>query len=188
MSTGMRILRLNKLGTPTDWLTREEAATLYVKDQVLWSLGDEELPMYGGINRLGHRSVLWLAPIIACDGDTKHQCFTPALGNRLLFRRDHHLCMYCGFEFGNHELTRDHVVPKVKGGSDRWTNVVSACKRCNLRKGGRTPEEANMELLAIPFKPNIFEFMYLANHRIRGDQMDYLKARFSGRREWAQAA
>jgi hypothetical protein len=44
-----------------------------------------------------------------------------------------------------------------------------------------------MELLAVPFRPNVFEFMYLANHRIRGDQMDYLKARFSGNREWQAA-
>lgn len=187
MDRNVRILRLNKTGVPTDWLTREEAATLYAKELVLWSLGDEQLVMHGGYNRLGERSTLSLSPIIACDGDTRHQKFTPALSNRLLFRRDHHRCMYCGMEFHGTELTRDHIQPRSRGGRDRWTNVVTACKRCNLHKGGRTPEEANMELLAVPFRPNVFEFMYLANHRIRGDQMDYLKARFSGRREWEAA-
>lgn len=187
MSNHVRILRLNKSGIPTDWLTREAAATLYVKELVLWSLGDEELLMHGGYNRLGERSVLSLSPIIACDGDTKRHKFTPALSNRLLFRRDHNHCMYCGSPFSAHELTRDHIVPRSQGGRDKWTNVVTACKRCNLHKGGHTPEQAGMELLAVPFSPNVFEFMYLANHRIRGDQMDYLKARFSGRREWLAA-
>lgn len=63
-------------------------------------------------------------------------------------------------------------------------NVVSACQRCNHFKGGRTPEQAGMELLAIPFEPNIFEFMYLANRKILGDQMAYLSSRFSGKRTW----
>jgi len=49
------------------------------------------------------------------------------------------------------------------------------------------PEQANMELLAIPFEPNVFEFMYLANRQIRGDQMQYLKARFTGQRCWEAA-
>ena len=110
-----------------------------------------------------------------------------ALSNALLFRRDGHRCMYCGFEFEHRGLTRDHIVPRVQGGSDTWTNVVTACARCNHHKGGRTPEQAGMALLAIPFEPNVFEFMYLANHRIRGDQMEYLQARFTGRRCWEAA-
>jgi hypothetical protein len=184
----MHILRLNKAGIPTNWLSREEAATLYAKQLVLWSLGDDKLLMRGGHNRMGERSRLWLAPIIACDGDTRHHKFTPALSNLLLFRRDQNLCMYCGQAFSRLELTRDHIVPRSQGGRDSWTNVVSACKRCNLHKGGRTPEQANMQLLAVPFRPNVFEFMYLANHRIRGDQMEYLRSRFSGQRQWLEAA
>ena len=187
MGSNIRILRLNKTGVPTHWLTREQAVTLYAKDVVLWSLGNEQLAMHGGYNRMGEQSVLWLSPIIACDGDTRHHQFTSALSNRLLFRRDHHRCMYCGQEFHGHELTRDHILPSSQGGRDNWTNVVTACKRCNLHKGGRTPEQASMELLAVPFSPNVFEFMYLANHRIRGDQMEYLQCRFSGRRDWLAA-
>jgi hypothetical protein len=201
MSQAVRILRLNKAGLPRAWLSREEAATLYVKDQVLWGLGDEQLRIFGGINASGLRSYLDMQPIIACDGETAQQSFTPCLSNALLFRRDGYRCMYCGRDFaGNHLqsigkstfgrqliLTRDHVIPRVQGGRDSWTNVVASCSRCNHQKGGRTPEQAGMELLAIPFRPNIFEFMYLANRRIRGDQMDYLKARFSGKRDWEAA-
>ncbi len=189
----MRILRLTKSGLPLAWVSREEAATLYVKGQVLWSIGDTPSQMYGGINQLGERSCLSLSSIIACDGDTRKRNFVPALTNRLLFRRDGHRCMYCGLEFdGLHHsgavtLTRDHIRPRVQGGRDIWTNVISACTRCNHHKGGRTPEQANMELLAIPFEPNVFEFMYLANRHIRGDQMQYLQARFSGQRYWQAA-
>ncbi len=182
-----RILKLNKSGLPQSWVSREEAATLYVKEQVLWSLGVDSFRINGGINRCGERSFLTLAPIIACEGTVGKNSFTPALSNRLLFRRDAHRCMYCGLEFDDRTLTRDHIIPRVQGGRDRWTNVVAACARCNHRKGGRTPEQAGMELLAIPFEPNVFEFMYLANRQIRGDQMEYLQARFTGQRCWEAA-
>lgn len=183
----MRILRLTKSGLPLAWVSREEAAILYVKGQVLWSIGDKPSCIYGGINQLGERSYLSLSSIIACDGDTSRRNFVPALSNRLLFRRDGHRCMYCGFEFDDYSLTRDHIRPRVQGGEDVWTNVISACARCNHHKGGRTPEQAGMELLAIPFEPNVFEFMYLANRHIRGDQMQYLQARFTGQRCWQAA-
>lgn len=187
MSSKLRILRLNKAGLPTAWVSREQAATLYVRGQVLWSLGERQFRLYGGINCLGDQSYLDLAAIIACEGDTYLNRVTPGLSNRFLFRRDGHRCMYCGCDFADHELTRDHIIPRVQGGIDHWTNVVAACRRCNHHKGGRTPEEASMELLAVPFEPNMFEFMYLANRQILGDQMDYLAARFSGQRVWEEA-
>ena len=181
------ILRLDKSGLPQAWVSREQAATLYVKGQVVWSLGDSQSRMRGGVNRFGERSVLMLASIIACNGRTRQGDFVPALSNRMLFRRDGNQCMYCGSQFEDRYLTRDHIVPQVQGGPDTWVNVVAACRRCNQQKGGRTPEQAGMALLAIPFKPNVFEFMYLANRHIRGDQMDYLKARFSSQRYWGHA-
>ncbi len=146
----MRILRLNKSGLPQAWLSRQEAATIYARQQVLWSLGDEALKIYGGKNASGEQSFLDLAPIIATGGDTSKRNFVPALTNRLLFRRDGHLCMYCGYDFDDRQLTCDHIIPRVQGGRDKWTNVVAACARCNHRKGGQTPEQAGMELLAIP--------------------------------------
>lgn len=192
--SAIRILRLNNSGLPQAWASREEAATLYCKGLVVWGLGDDILRLHGGINATGQRSVLDVQPIIACRGDTSHYNFTPSLSNAFLFRRDAYQCMYCGKSkmaegAARHSfmLTRDHVIPKVQGGQDTWTNVVTACSRCNHHKGGRNPEQAGMQLLAVPFKPNVFEFMYLANRRIRGDQMQYLQVRFSGRREWQAA-
>lgn len=68
-----------------------------------------------------------------------------------VFTRDGYRCQYCGRE--TRELTLDHVVPRSQGGGHSWENVVSACKLCNRRKGGRTPEQANMKLLNQPRAP-----------------------------------
>lgn len=184
----MKILRLDKTGLPTAWITREEAATLYVKDQVLWSLGSSTSVLMGGYNRSGLRSSVTLFPIVACDGSITGHAINPALTNSALFRRDDYFCMYCGNQFHESELTRDHVMPSSKGGKDVWTNVVASCQRCNHHKADRTPEQANMPLLAVPFKPNPFEYMYLANRQIIGDQMEYLRTRFTRNvRKWQAA-
>ncbi|MFZ9039808.1 MAG: hypothetical protein ACO3DT_17340, partial [Gammaproteobacteria bacterium] len=101
-----KILRLNKAGTPIDWITREEAATLVVKDQVVWALGENAFEIRGGINRLGRQSVLSLPSILASDGSVKLSDFVPPLVNGYLFRRDQYLCMYCGGEFNADNLSR----------------------------------------------------------------------------------
>ena len=180
-----KILRLNKAGTPIDWISREEAATLVVKDQVVWALGENAFEIRGGINRLGKQSVLSLPSILASDGSVKLNNFVPPLVNSYLFRRDQFLCMYCGGEFTADNLSRDHILPVSRSGADSWTNVVTACKRCNHRKANRTPEEAGMQLLAVPFVPNRYEFFYLANKNILSDQMEFLKSQFSKYGTWS---
>ena len=82
------------------------------------------------------------------------------------------------------QLTRDHIIPRSRGGNNEWTNVATACSRCNHQKGARTPEEANMPLLAVPFRPNLYERFYLMNRRILADQMDFLSHHFSDQRNW----
>lgn len=174
-----KILRLNKAGIPVSWLTREETATLMVKELVIWSMGDTVMEIRGGYNRQGVQSVLQLPSIVACDGKVHKECFDPPLENKFLFRRDKNLCLYCGGTFATSALSRDHVHPISKGGRDVWTNVVTSCRRCNNRKADRLPQDANMELLAIPFVPNQYEFLYLSNHNVLADQMEFLSARFS---------
>ena len=89
--------------------------------------------------------------------------------------------MYCARQFTPIQLTRDHILPTSSGGTDRWENVVCACRRCNQFKANRTPEEANMELIALPYKPNNAEYLALTNSsRILGDQMAFLRSQFSG--------
>lgn len=174
-----KILRLNKAGIPVSWLTREQTATLLVKELVIWSLGDTVIEMRGGYNRCGEQSILQLPSIVACNGKVHKENFDPPLENKFLFRRDKNLCLYCGGAFSVADLSRDHVYPLSKGGKDIWTNVVTSCRRCNNRKADRIPEHANMELLAIPFVPNQYEFLYLSNHNVLADQMEFLSARFS---------
>lgn len=70
-----------------------------------------------------------------------------------VFLRDDHRCQYCGNRFLKSHLTLDHVVPIVQGGKKSWDNIVTACKPCNQRKGGRTPAQAAMRLRKKPSHP-----------------------------------
>ncbi len=87
--------------------------------------------------------------------------------------------MYCGNVFLVKELSRDHVLPISLGGTDSWTNVVTACRRCNNHKGGRTPEDARMLLIAIPFSPSRVEYLILRGRKILTDQMEFLISHIS---------
>lgn len=73
------------------------------------------------------------------------------LTRRDVFLRDKFKCQYCGQH--TRDLTLDHVLPRHRGGPHAWDNVVAACKACNHRKAGRTPEEARMHLLKEPYRP-----------------------------------
>ncbi|WP_298815270.1 HNH endonuclease [Chloroflexus sp.] len=80
---------------------------------------------------------------------------------RGVFARDRETCQYCGQQPGRAHLTMDHVIPRSQGGQTTWDNVVTACRDCNHRKGGRTPEQANMTLLSIPRQPQYLAFALL---------------------------
>lgn len=73
---------------------------------------------------------------------------------RNLYRRDKHTCQYCGSRPGTAELSIDHVLPRSRGGRGTWENCVLACVRCNRKKANRTPQEAGLELLRKPARPN----------------------------------
>ena len=83
------------------------------------------------------------------------------LGSRATRRnvclRDDNICQYCETRHPYSELTIDHVIPKSQGGSNDLTNLVACCKRCNQKKGPRTPYEANMVLIRDPFQPHYTE-------------------------------
>ncbi len=70
-----------------------------------------------------------------------------------IFVRDLFTCQYCGRKRQKHELTLDHVLPVVQGGTKSWENIVTACMQCNQKKGGRTPHEARMKLISRPKAP-----------------------------------
>ena len=174
-----RLLALDAHGRILHWMSWQDAACLYARDAVAWTLGDPCMTLHGGTNRwTGRRSVLSIAPIIAARGHAQSRVPdpTPTLTNPALFARDHWMCLYCGADGRRQPLTRDHVVPTSKGGRDAWENVVAACIHCNSRKGNRTPQQAGMPLLAIPFRPSWVEHLILSNRHILADQMAFLKA------------
>lgn len=70
-----------------------------------------------------------------------------------IFIRDKNICQYCGKNFPSPELSLEHVIPKSRGGSNGWTNIVSACNKCNKRKSHKTPKEAGLRLIKEPIAP-----------------------------------
>ena len=170
------ILKLDTSGMPVAWIHWAAGVSLYARHRICWEAGQERFVVQGGIcAHTGRRSRLEIGSIIAvADRSKRFTHGVPLLNNRTLFQRDHNLCMYCGQQFGTSQLTRDHVMPQSRGGQDIWENCVTACRRCNQRKDARTPEEANMKLLAVPFTPNLAEYLILSNRRILSDQMAFL--------------
>jgi hypothetical protein len=170
------ILKLDASGMPVSWIHWQSAVTLYARDRICWETGAERFRIFGGLNACtGQRSSFEIGSIIAvADRSRRHGPGVPLLTNRTLFQRDHNLCLYCGEQFPSSALTRDHVIPASRGGESVWENCVTACERCNHRKANRTPEEANMKLLAVPYIPNLAEYLILSNRRILADQMEFL--------------
>lgn len=93
------------------------------------------------------------------------------LSRQNLFKRDGNQCQYCG---SKKDLTIDHVLPKSRGGQSTWTNLTAACKRCNSLKGDKTPEEAEMPLKKIPFKPSYIMFVRNFSGFTSEDWLKYL--------------
>ena len=113
-----QILRLNLAGQPLEWINWQEAVGLYAREIVAWSLGDVIREVRGGRCRAtGAQSRILLPSILASSGSRlmKPRSTFP-LTNRALFARDQHICLYCGGHFSESELTRDHVVPRSRGG------------------------------------------------------------------------
>ena len=80
----------------------------------------------------------------------------PAFTRFNLFLRDGFACVYCGAD-EKEDLTFDHLIPRSKGGRTTWANIVTACSGCNLKKGGRTPKEADMYPVRTPRRPTMHE-------------------------------
>ena len=94
------------------------------------------------------------------------------LSKKEIFLRDQFTCQYCGKRTQN--LTLDHVVPRRQRGAHTWENVVAACPRCNLRKAGRTPDEANMRLARLPKAPQPNPYRMLQYQAILEEWRPYI--------------
>ena len=184
VSLEQQVLRTDVAGMPLEWVHYKDAVRLYHLEQVAYSCGSHLYTIHGGINAFtGKQSVLHINSIIATHGNTHalvkaRSQYVPPLNNPALFKRDADMCLYCGQQFPRSDLSRDHVTPISQKGEDSWKNVVTACKRCNSHKAGRTPEAAGMQLLAVPFTPSHAEYVYLQGKTILADQMEFLLAHF----------
>jgi 5-methylcytosine-specific restriction endonuclease McrA len=175
----MEVLQLDVSGRPQAWISAREAAVIYACDGVAWTLGDISYVLRGGMQRLtGLQSRIDVHPIIAVRGSVPSRAWrqTPALSNLKLFARDRQVCAYCGHRFHIDDLTREHIVPTSRGGTDSWMNCITACRPCNGHKGSRLPEEARMTLMYLPYVPSLHEDMILRGRRILSDQMEFLLA------------
>jgi len=184
VNLSQQVLRTDASGMPLEWIDYRDAARLYYTDQVAYACGQPLYEIHGGICAVtGSRSVIEVNSIIATIGHSSNHAerrnkYVPPVNNKTLFQRDANICMYCATRFPDRDLTRDHIKPIILGGGDTWPNVVTACRRCNNHKGGRTPEEAHMQLIAVPFVPTYAEYIFLKGRRVLADQMEFLRAHF----------
>jgi hypothetical protein len=183
-----RILIVDSQGQPVRWAALPRAARYYASGKVVNDLGESAFPMRGGLQeRTGSRSECTASSIVMIRGRFRSPNGHARVGlsKHRLFVRDRHTCAYCGLTFHERELTIEHIVPLSRGGRHEWTNVATACRSCNTRKGGRTPEEARMPLLYVPYKVCRNEGFILSNRRILADQMAFLRASLPRHSRWA---
>src|SRR5262249_28907212 len=141
--TESRVLVLNASFEPINICTVRRAIVLVLK----------------GVARTEERSArIWVSPsfkmavpsVIRLVGYIHIPFERKSLSRKNILLRDQNTCLYCSHLFTSQELTLDHVVPRAKGGDSSWDNLAACCRRCNNRKGNRTPEEAGMRLLKKP--------------------------------------
>jgi 5-methylcytosine-specific restriction endonuclease McrA len=186
-----RILIVDTHGQPVRWAALTRAARYYASGKVVHDLGECQFAMSGGLQEpSGQRSQVISSSIVMIRGRHRGPFGRRSVGlSKLrLFARDHHLCAYCGVRFPEHELTVEHVLPVSRGGRHEWTNVVTACRSCNTRKGNRLPEEARMPLLYVPYVVCRNEGFILSNRRILADQMAFLQASLPRHSRWANGS
>lgn len=176
-----QILQLDIQGTPQAWISPEEAAKHYATNAVVWELGDTPLlTLRGGWNvASGKQSLMVISPIIALRGAPKRNLYdvTPTVTKAKLIIRDRHMCGYCGGVFAAKDLQAEHIIPQSRGGAYSFQNLICSCAFCNGKKGARTPEEAGMELIFLPYVPTKTEDMLLQGRSIRADVHAWLAAK-----------
>jgi 5-methylcytosine-specific restriction endonuclease McrA len=141
-----RALVLNQNYEPLNVCSVRRAFVLVFRGKAeILEQGDEPIP--------GSESRSYVTPsVIRLSHFVRRPYPRPRLSRREVFARDGERCQYCGQRGG--QLTLDHVMPKHRGGPHAWENLVTACRECNHRKGGRTPQEARMDLLREPVRPS----------------------------------
>lgn len=139
----MNVLVLNTCYEPLHTISMEKAICLIVKGLA------ETLKATDNVWRSA-RAVFILPSVIRLLAFSKLPKRTTRLGKRNIIIRDEYSCQYCLKKFAPSSLTLDHIIPKSKGGTSKWENLVAACKKCNTKKADRTPQEAGLMLARKP--------------------------------------
>jgi 5-methylcytosine-specific restriction endonuclease McrA len=165
-STG-RVLVLNASFEPINVCTVRRAAVLILKNRAE-ILEEGEWALHAESFTLARPVVIRLLTYVRIPRDAHRRKIT----RRAVFARDRWTCQYCGHERGN--LTVDHVVPRSKGGTSTWDNIVTCCAPCNRRKGDRLPRQANMVPARKPKAPSSTIFIHVATPTIPAAWEQYL--------------
>ena len=115
-----------------------------------------------------------LPSVIALKRIVKFHFKTMACKRQNVFWRDQYQCQYCSAKPNIEKLTIDHITPRSKGGKNTWDNLVTACKRCNQKKGNKTLEQTNMKLIRKPFVPRSSVLRNVNKNQISPLWKDYL--------------
>jgi 5-methylcytosine-specific restriction endonuclease McrA len=136
-----QVLLLNQDNTPLNIITISKAFKLLTKDKV-WA--DDSTGEYYEV--ISVSKIIKIPKILILKYYVKLPYKKVPASRRNVFHRDQYVCQYCGLDLCDKTATIDHIVPRCKGGGSTWTNMITACKKCNLAKGNRTPKEAKMPI------------------------------------------
>jgi 5-methylcytosine-specific restriction endonuclease McrA len=162
-----RVLVLNASYEPINVCTVRRAAVLILKNRAE-ILEEGDWALHAESFTLARPVVIRLLTYVRIPRDVHRRRIT----RRAVFARDRWTCQYCGHERGN--LTVDHVVPRSKGGSSTWENIVTCCAPCNRRKGDRLPRQADMMPRRAPKAPSTTIFIHVAAPTIPAAWEQYL--------------
>jgi 5-methylcytosine-specific restriction endonuclease McrA len=163
---GGRVLVLNATFEPINVCTVRRAVVLLLKDKAeLIERGGWEL--HSESSTLARPVVIRLVTYVKVPRDAHRRKIT----RRAVFARDSWTCQYCG---SRSNLTVDHVIPRSKGGSSSWENIVASCAPCNRRKADRLPRQAGMHPRRTPRTPRAEIFIHVASPTIPQAWLQYL--------------
>jgi 5-methylcytosine-specific restriction endonuclease McrA len=165
---GGRVLVLNATFEPINVCTVRRAVVLLLKEKAeVIEHGD--LDLRSASTTIQRPVVIRLVTYVRIPRDTHRRKIT----RRAVFARDGWTCQYCG---ARSNLTVDHVIPKSKGGSSNWENIVASCAPCNRRKGNALPRQVGMQLLKQPRIPHATVFIHVSSPTIPSAWHQYLAA------------
>src|ERR1700733_7068711 len=161
-----RVLVLNATYEPINVCTVRRAVVLLLKEKAE-GVGPAERRLHAATAAMSRPVVIRLVSYVRIPRDTHRRKIT----RRAVFARDDWTCQYCG---SRSNLTVDHVIPRSKGGSSSWENIVASCAPCNRRKGDRLPRQAGMHPRHAPRTPRAEIFIHVASPTIPAAWLQYL--------------